>query len=145
MINLPILPRGASLRVGNLMIAKVKTKQSWKIWFKSVGTKPQQTRQSANNVQFCSDELHMPWKCSWFGLLRCWVLNREPFNYLELTLIPTWIDNHSHLKLWDQITYPFPNFSISAIDDWVWLSYFTLHFTAMWFLIHSGIKVNPCQ
>ena len=29
-----------------------------------------------------------------------------------LTVIPSWISNHTHYKLWDEITYPFPNFIV---------------------------------
>ena len=35
-----------------------------------------------------------------------------------LTLIPTWISIYIHYKVWDEITYPFPNFNCCAIDVW---------------------------
>ena len=34
-----------------------------------------------------------------------------PFYLLGLTLIPAWISNHMHYKVWDEITYPFLNFN----------------------------------
>ena len=36
---------------------------------------------------------------------------RGPFYYPILTLIPAWISNYNHYKVWDEITYPFPNFN----------------------------------
>ena len=35
--------------------------------------------------------------------------SQGPIYYDWLTLIPAWINNHS--KVWDEITYPFPNFN----------------------------------
>ena len=39
-----------------------------------------------------------------------WVNNKmlQPHG---LTLIPAWISNYIHYKLWDEITYPFLNFN----------------------------------
>ena len=34
-----------------------------------------------------------------------------PFNLPGLTSIPAWIGNYTHHKVWDEITYPFPNFN----------------------------------
>ena len=33
------------------------------------------------------------------------------FNSHGLTLILTWIDNYINYKMWDEITYPSPNFN----------------------------------
>ena len=33
-----------------------------------------------------------------------------PFYLYGLTLIPVWMSNHTHYKVWDEITYPFLNF-----------------------------------
>ena len=33
-----------------------------------------------------------------------------------LTLIPAWISNHIHYKMWDEITYPFLNFNGATIE-----------------------------
>ena len=35
-----------------------------------------------------------------------------------LTLIPAWINNDIHYKVWDEITYPFLNFSGIAAEVW---------------------------
>ena len=35
-----------------------------------------------------------------------------PFYWHGFTLIPAWISNHTPSKMWDEITYPFPNFNI---------------------------------
>ena len=34
----------------------------------------------------------------------------------RLTLTPTWISNHIHHKVWDEITYPFLNFNDATIE-----------------------------
>ena len=45
-----------------------------------------------------------------------------PFTYLVLlnlpglTLIPAWISNHIHYKVWDEITYPFLNFNGCTVE-----------------------------
>ena len=33
-----------------------------------------------------------------------------------LTLIPVWICNHTHYKVWDEITYPFLNFNGATVE-----------------------------
>ena len=30
--------------------------------------------------------------------------------------IPAWINNYIHYKVWDEITYPFPNFNSIAVE-----------------------------
>ena len=37
------------------------------------------------------------------------------FYYYGLTLIPAWISNYVHFKMWDEITYPFLNFNGTTI------------------------------
>ena len=43
------------------------------------------------------------------------------------------VDQHGltsiHYKVWDVITYPFPNFSGAAIEVWEWISNVFLHVT----------------
>ena len=49
----------------------------------------------------------------------------------ELSLIPAWISNYTNHKVWDEATYPFPNFNGAIVDVCEWISnfipYFTLH------------------
>ena len=40
-----------------------------------------------------------------------------------------WLINYIHYKMWDEITYPFPNFNGAAVEVWEYLSNFILHFT----------------
>ena len=40
----------------------------------------------------------------------------------------TWINNHNPSKVWDEITYPFPNFNDCAVEVSERISYFTPHF-----------------
>ena len=39
-----------------------------------------------------------------------------PFYKHGLTLIPAWISNHIHYKVWDEITYPFLNFNGATVE-----------------------------
>ena len=48
---------------------------------------------------------------------------------LLLTLIPAWISNSIHYKMWNEITFPFPNFNGATIEVWEWVSNFIPHFT----------------
>ena len=34
----------------------------------------------------------------------------------SITLIPAWISNYIHYNVWDEITYPFPNFNICTVE-----------------------------
>ena len=52
-----------------------------------------------------------------------------PFYKHGLTSIPAWISNHIHHKVWDEITYPFPNFNGTTVEVWEWVSNFIPHFT----------------
>ena len=38
------------------------------------------------------------------------------------------ISNHKPNKVWDEITYPFPNFNGCTIEVWEWISNFIPHF-----------------
>ena len=57
----------------------------------------------------------------YFILVYCWA----PF---YLTLIPAWISNYTHYKLWDEITYPFLNFNGCTIEVQQWISNLISHF-----------------
>ena len=54
---------------------------------------------------------------------------RYPRNYTPGPLLLTWISNYINHKMWDEITYPFPNFNGAAVEVWKWLSNFIPHFT----------------
>ena len=41
-----------------------------------------------------------------------------PFTNMVWYLIPAWISNHKSSNVWDEITYPFPNFNGCAIEVW---------------------------
>ena len=40
----------------------------------------------------------------------------------NLAIIPAWISNHMLSKVWDEITYPFPNFNGCTVEVWEWIS-----------------------
>ena len=41
---------------------------------------------------------------------------RDPFYLQELTIIPAWISNYIHFKVWDEIAYPFLNFNAATVE-----------------------------
>ena len=55
-----------------------------------------------------------------------------------LTLIPTWIRNYIHYSMWDEITYPFPNFNDGIVEVWEWISNFIPHFP-------GNVITYPCR
>ena len=55
----------------------------------------------------------------YWGLL-CWC---------GFTLIPAWIIKCIHDKMWDEITYSFPNLNGANVELCEWISYFISHFT----------------
>ena len=61
--------------------------------------------------------------------LHCWHSNiRGPFYKHGLTLIPAGISNHISSKLWDEITYPSPNFNYATVEIWECINNFIPHF-----------------
>ena len=66
------------------------------------------------------------------SLAHCCCLPHQSAGTPLLTWInfnPTWIGNYIHYTVWDEITYPFPNFNGAAVEVWEWKSYFIRHFT----------------
>ena len=43
---------------------------------------------------------------------------RIPFYYYGLTLFPAWRSNYTYYKVWDDITYPLPNFNDGTVEVW---------------------------
>ena len=52
-----------------------------------------------------------------------WTLSARAARHLG-PFLSTWISNYTHYKVWDEITYPFPNFN----EVWEWMSNFIPHF-----------------
>ena len=70
-------------------------------------------------------------RCLWNSSLinMIFVNTRCPFYLHGLTLTPAWISYHIHHKMWNEITYPFPNFNGATIELWEWVNNFIPHFT----------------
>ena len=62
---------------------------------------------------------------------------RDPFYEQDFTFIRAWMSNHTPTKVWNEITYPFPNFNCVTVAVWKWISNFIPHF------IMDGITY-PC-
>ena len=39
------------------------------------------------------------------------IVSREHLGFIQITLIPAFIKDYTHYKVWHEITYPFPNFN----------------------------------
>ena len=50
------------------------------------------------------------------------------FTNMDKLLIPAWVSNHMHSKVWNEITYPFLNFNGCTVEVLEWISDFILHF-----------------
>ena len=49
------------------------------------------------------------------------------------------ISNHMLSKVWDAITFPFPNFNATTVEIWERMSNFALHFIIDVIIIHAVI------
>ena len=68
--------------------------------------------------------------CSRLALLSVTALSlQRPLYSHNLTLIPVCISIYIHYKVWDEITYPFPNVNGATVEFWELASYFSPHFT----------------
>ena len=52
-----------------------------------------------------------------------------PLLLICFNLIPAWISNYVHDKVWNEMTYTLPNFSGCTVEVWEWISNFIPHFT----------------
>ena len=57
------------------------------------------------------------------------MLNGAPLTNIVLALIPAWISDYIHYKVWDEITYPFPNFNSGTVEVWEWMNNFNPQLT----------------
>ena len=84
----------------------------------------------AINGTITLEPYHMSWQ-GWAGTIihLMTMTTRVPFYEHKSTFIPAWISNYIHHKVWDEITYPFPNFNGATVEVWEWISNFIPHFT----------------
>ena len=54
--------------------------------------------------------------------------SRGSFSLTWNNFNPAWISRHIHYKVWDEITYSFPNFNGGTVEVWEWISNFIPHF-----------------
>ena len=47
------------------------------------------------------------------------------------------VSNHRPSKMWEEITYPFPNFNSATVEVWEWISSFIPH-------ILMSVITYPC-
>ena len=58
-----------------------------------------------------------------------------------LTLIPAWINNQIHYKVWDEITCPFPNFNGETVEVWEGINSSPHTLQWIWLPIHVGLNL----
>ena len=64
--------------------------------------------------------------------------SRGPFYKHVLILIAAWIGNYTHYKVWDEITYPFPDINDATAEVWEWIGSSIRHLT-------EHIITYPCR
>ena len=67
----------------------------------------------------------------------CWDCCRCGAVYLKNYDWPAWRSNCIHYKMWDDITYSFPNFNSTTVEVWEWISNFIPHFSGY-------VIIYPC-
>ena len=100
----------------HLRLNKRLSKQSWGWWFETLSHPLWRHRNVLLNdmLSHGNDEM---------GIYRTTPMWRLLLH--GLTSVPTWISNHMHSKVWDEITYPVPNFNSYTVGIWEWIRNFT--------------------
>ena len=66
-----------------------------------------------------------------------------------LNVNPTCISNYIHHKVWDEITYPFPNIKGCTVEVWIWIINFVPHFNlrnvVLFIIINTTCKTCHLQ
>ena len=52
------------------------------------------------------------------------------------------MDYYIHYKVWNEITYAFPNLNRATVEVWEWMTYFVHTLLGMRLLIRAGIKIK---
>ena len=95
-----------------------------------------------------NDKTWFNWQVILVGLIYDWWSMNEPFASMGpfywhgLTLIPAWISNCIHYKVWDEINYPF---SFNGCNRWSLGTDKSFHHTLHWaydYLSILGLKLN---
>ena len=88
-----------------------------------------------DGIAFRRSKLNLDWISSrtWYAHIRTLMVQHLMWKNLG-SLLLTWINfnlgisNHMPSKVWDEITYPFPNFNDRSVEVWEGISNFILHF-----------------
>ena len=67
-----------------------------------------------------------------------------PFYWLAFKFKPAWIRFHIHRKVWDEITYPFPNVNGCTVEVWELIINIISDLTMYVNTYPWWIKSNPC-
>ena len=67
-----------------------------------------------------------------------------PFLLIWFSFNPVRISNYIQEKVWDEITYPFPNFNSATIEVFERIRNCIQNFTGHVITYYAGIEVKPC-
>ena len=86
-----------------------------------------------SNISSHQWNVYFPWQFTVCRVL-LWLITGawDTFYWHDITLIPAWISNYIHYKIWDEFIYPFPNFNcatVCTVEVWEWISNCIPHFT----------------
>ena len=84
------------------------------------------SRLHCENVLFIAHQVQL---ANYVLMEVCGLTYQEPLLLAWIISIPVRVGNYIHYKVWYEITYPFPNFSVGAVEVWEWIDYFIPHFT----------------
>ena len=93
-------------------------------------------------LQFIQGDYIYKFILSYFNMIigkqcRCTKESMDSFYKQILTLTSVWLSSHMPSEVWDEITYPFPNFNGGTFEVWEWISNFLPHFT-------GHVIIYPC-
>ena len=84
---------------------------------------------------FCQSEV---WSCPRFTGGVLYAISKNHLTKNEIATLglqawinfnQAWISNYIHYKMWDEIIYPFSNFTSCTVEVWEWISNLISHFT----------------
>ena len=86
-----------------------------------------QTHNYDNHKLITTRKSRYSWQTIHYMYVYIYRYSNAPFYYNGLTLILPWLSNHTSAKVWDEIIYPFANFSGCTVEVWELIGNFIPH------------------
>ena len=90
-------------------------------------------------LHFNGNQQVVRWNLGRKGKYSYWLLNDQSTSgvpFTNMDVLPSWIKDCIHYKVWDEISYPYEHMTRIHIPSYTLLG--------MWLLTHAGIRVNQC-